>query len=64
MTDFESEARAILLQVLHDVNMLNADDGTLEDFCERMNANADDITALLNKHRMKSPEDPKPKAAD
>ena len=60
MTNFEQEAKAILLQILHDVNMANKEDRNLQDFYDRMNANADDITALLNKHRTITPVDPKP----
>jgi len=48
MMDFEREAKEILLQILSDVN--NNQDSLFE-FWKRMKANADDITALLNKHR-------------
>jgi hypothetical protein len=58
MTNFEQEAKAILLQILHDT--VSQEDGNLQDFYDRMNANADDITALLNKHRTITPVDPKP----
>jgi len=49
MTQFELEAKELLLQILDDIN----DRENTRSFYERMDANADSIVTFLEKYRIK-----------